>query len=311
MSVAFSILWFVAFVEQAHSFPSLLLLVNYNHHNAVADPIRCVTPDLKNAINFCASWITYPLPSTYNQTLEDEAAEQQANDVNECPYYGDAEYQCRKHFPGCTSQNETVTVVKVCRSSCYDAMTWSDSLCRGYSTEYFTLECTQNEYYSDGQPPSCSYVSVASPTSFFSSSSSASWWWKFALVSILGVIAVGLLASYFRTCWRERMTMEDLDREEERERTRGSIFRILRETRPRSQARSPPPKPSMPSEPPTPRSNIEESRKTDEPETEHVRSRLLTNMVSSSDHGNEKIASSPINEEGNRREIEMTETTVI
>jgi len=186
--------------------------------------ITCVLPNASLMFS-CYPYVTYLVPSNYDQYQEDQMALSSSLDNGQCPYYSPITYQCRKHFPPCTespTSNGTVaTLVKLCTTSCYSASTWMNGLCQRFSSEYFTEECTEDMYYSNTQPPVCALTTAPDVVQ--------AWWWKMILVGILGLIAFLLLGSYLRTRLRERMTPEDLDREDEqRQRRSQTILRIRR-----------------------------------------------------------------------------------
>jgi len=173
--------------------------------------ITCVSVNATLMSN-CATYVEYLIPSTYNQSLEDQEAFLYSQDTNQCPYYTPLTYQCRKHFPSCSTIDypngtSTTVLVKVCTSSCYAATTWMNGLCQRFSDEYFSNECEEDRYYANTNPPLCQLNNTPLPQS--------SWWWKVVLVGLLFLIGLILLGSYIRTRWRERMTPEDLDREDE------------------------------------------------------------------------------------------------
>lgn len=125
-----------------------------------------------------------------------------------CPFYAGPSYQCRKHFPECIPAAEgsaaEPVIRKICRTSCLRARDWEHGQCRNFDKQYFDSECN-SDYYSD-DPTSCVGAGPVEDTKEE---------WKWVLVGILGAVAFLVLLSWARTKWRERMSMEDLDREEE------------------------------------------------------------------------------------------------
>jgi len=180
--------------------------------NNVSDNVTCVNVN-STLMSNCAPYVDYLIPSSYNQSTEDQLAFSFTQDTSQCPYYTPLAYQCRKHFPSCstvenTNGTTTAVLLKVCTSSCYAATTWMNGICQRFSDEYFSNECEEDRYYANTNPPLCQLNNTPLP--------SQSWWWKIVLVGLLGLIGLILLGSYIRTRWRERMTPEDLDREDER-----------------------------------------------------------------------------------------------
>jgi len=150
---------------------------------------------------FCQSYVNYPIASNLNTSEEDSAA-YLASKASGCPYYTTPEYQCRKRFPRCDALTAPPTIYKVCRETCYYARKWEDGFCSRLGVAYFQAECDHDDFYSSGP---CDQGNMGSSNDT----------WKWVLVGCLGGLGVILLASWVRTKCRERMSMEELEKEDE------------------------------------------------------------------------------------------------
>jgi len=158
-------------------------------------------------LSYCQNMVTYLVPSTTNETLQDSLAFSDGSSPTSCPYFTNPAYQCRKHFPRCqdaTDPTQNATIYLMCQSSCFYGQQYDNQLCGHFSNEYFNNECLNTQYY--GLPPLCDDTDM--------SSSDSSWIWKIALAAGLVLIGLIILVSYLRTLCRERRTPEDMDKEE-------------------------------------------------------------------------------------------------
>jgi len=158
----------------------------------------------------CSSVVTWQIPGNWSVIMENTQAGLEAEPSRSgfvCPFYLSVSYQCRKHFPQCTfnAATNTTTILKVCRTSCMSAQTADSNLCGSrYSDASFQAECSNDHY---GDPPCLTYT--------FDNGDSSSGTWKIVLVSILGVVGVGILASFAWNRWRAYKTSQELAREDD------------------------------------------------------------------------------------------------
>jgi len=166
-------------------------------------------PATSTLMPFCSGLVPYLIANETNQTQQDTSAQQGAlPNLNSCPFYANREYQCRKHFPECVRKADNTTLlIKICVDSCYQGQTYSNRLCGHFSPLYFQRECGDLDFYTDSAPPHCYAVQIPQD--------SATAIWKIALVSILGLIAVGLLCSYLRSRYKQYRTRLLLETEDE------------------------------------------------------------------------------------------------
>jgi len=155
---------------------------------------------------FCFGYVTFPVLSTWNDTLEDEIAFSDANS-DQCPYYVSKTYQCEKHFPRCyyvgNSTVNTTALYRICQSMCFLGKQWNSAACSNFGDLYFQTECLDATYYSATTP--CIYNGL---------DNSAQKTWEIVLVSVLcgvaGILILSFLYSRVKQ-WRlaKKITIED------------------------------------------------------------------------------------------------------
>jgi len=174
--------------------------------------ITCRAIDSTQVV-FCAGVVNWMVPSYINDTVEDFLAEQDS-DVSQicCPFFVTDNYQCIKHFPRCEmeSVNHTLTAVvtKICTSACLFGQQYMDGECSVCTQSFWTQECDDPFYYASPPAP-CQNAGD------FDTGSTAQTW-KWVLVGIMCGIALVIFLVWIRYKCRERMSMEDLDKEYER-----------------------------------------------------------------------------------------------
>jgi len=160
---------------------------------------------------FCFDYVTFPVLSTWNDTLEDELAYSDASPgSNLCPYYVSKTYQCEKHFPRCyyvgNSTVNSTALMRLCQSMCYLGKQWNSGECSNYGDLYFQSECLDPQYYAANQP--CIYVGL---------DNSAKWTWQIVLVSVLCAVAGVLIVSFLYSRFKQWKLSKKIQIEDEHE----------------------------------------------------------------------------------------------
>jgi len=162
---------------------------------------------------FCYGYVTFPVLSTWNDTLEDELAFSDASPGSDlCPYYVSQTYQCEKHFPRCyyvgNSTVNSTALLRLCESMCFLGKQWNSAACSNYGDLYFQIECLDLQYYSPGSPPECIYVGL---------DNSSKWTWQIVLVSVLCGVAGILILSFLYSRFKQWRLSKKIQSEEEHE----------------------------------------------------------------------------------------------
>lgn len=175
------------------------------------EPLRCVPLNVDGA--HCAGYVNYLVPSDVNQSIAVlyVQAFQNWQATNDCPFYGNLQYQCYKWFPLCVNNSGVADVQLLCQSLCYGAKTYSDGLCSSYVAAYFDAECLDSSHYSSS--------SCRSPELRLSPYNAAeSTWWKWLLAGICIAVGLVIAVSVFRRWYRNKkispeLTDEDIRRD--------------------------------------------------------------------------------------------------
>jgi len=212
--------------------------------SGVVDAIKCKPVDSAR-LSFCSKFVNYPISSALFPELEvRDVAAQMGSSVSDdrprCPYFANARWQCRKHFPPCIERSPRVRAalikltannpaapglssmvrrpntlpdvpqLKICKSVCEYGEIWRAGYCRYFSDEYFASECSNDRAYTD-EHLFCEDIRTADDMPRNDG-------WRRALAGFFCVIAAALALKLAYGFTREFLYRRKLNRELERER---------------------------------------------------------------------------------------------